>query len=332
MIYNRLMKREGFQMKRARIIYNPTSGREMFKKNLPEVLAKFESAGYETSCHATTCAGDATKAAKAAVEREFDIVVAVGGDGTLNEVVAGISQYEKRPKLGLIPMGTTNDFARAMHIPRKIEDAVDIILNGETMPVDVGILNDERYFINIAAGGRITELTYEVSSKMKTILGQFAYYIKGVEMMPSSMKATNMRIEYDDEVFEGDTMMFLCGLTNSVGGFEKLAPDASLNDGLFTLIILKKCNIADFVRLATLALRGEHLNDQNVIYKKASRVKVTSEDAVHINLDGEYGGDVPAVFKNLKGHVEIFASAERIVEESNNDYIADFEEDRNFHE
>ena len=83
-------------MKRARIIYNPTSGREAFKKNLPEVLARFEIAGYETSCHATTCAGDATEAAKAAVERGFDIIVAVGGDGTLNEVVAGVSQYEVR--------------------------------------------------------------------------------------------------------------------------------------------------------------------------------------------------------------------------------------------
>lgn len=317
-------------MKRARIIYNPTSGREMFKKSLPEVLARFEAAGYETSCHATTGKGDATTAAKAAVERGFDIIVAVGGDGTLNEVVAGVSQYEKRPKIGLIPMGTTNDFARAMHIPRNIEQAIDIIINGKTMPVDVGIVNDGSYFINIAAGGRITELTYEVPSKMKTILGQFAYYLKGIEMMPSSIKATNMRIEYDDEVFEGETIMFLCGLTNSVGGFEKLAPDASLNDGLFTLIILKKCNIADFVRLASLALRGEHLNDPNVIYKKASRVKVTTDDVVHINLDGEYGGDTPVEFKNLKAHIDVFASPERIYDESDTDLDDDVEDERRF--
>lgn len=317
-------------MKRARIIYNPTSGREAFKKNLPEVLARFEIAGYETSCHATTCTGDATEAAKVAVERGFDIIVAVGGDGTLNEVVAGVSQYEVRPKLGLIPMGTTNDFARAMHIPRNIDKAIDIILNGETMPVDVGIMNDERYFINIAAGGKITQLTYAVPSKLKTILGQFAYYLKGIEMMPSSIKATNMRIEYDDEVFEGETILFLCGLTNSVGGFEKLAPDASLNDGNFTLIVLKKCNLADFIRLLTLALRGEHLNDPNVIYKKATRVSVTSEESVHINLDGEYGGDSPVEFKNLKAHIEVFASPERIHDDSDSELDDDMEDERNF--
>ncbi len=293
-------------MKRARIIYNPTSGREAFKKQLPEVLEKLEIAGYEASCHATTGEGDATKAAIDAVRREFDIVIAVGGDGTLNEVVAGIGQCENRPKLGLIPMGTTNDFARAIHIPRKVEEALEIILAGESIPVDVGLVNDERYFINIAAGGRITELTYEVPSKMKTMLGQLAYYLKAIEMIPS-IKATHMKIEMDGEIFDDNAMMFFCGLTNSVGGFEKIAPDASINDGQFTVMVLKECNIADFIRIASLALRGEHLNDERVVYRKASRVVVTSEEEVHLNLDGEYGGDVPATFQNLKRHIEVFA-------------------------
>ena len=301
-------------MKRARIIYNPTSGREVFRKHLPEVLEKLEVAGYEASCHATTCAGDATAAAKVAVERGFDVIIAVGGDGTLNEVVAGIGGFEKRPKLGLIPMGTTNDFARAVHIPRKIDEAIDIIIKGDTLPVDVGLLNDERYFINIAAGGRITELTYEVPSKMKTVLGQLAYYLKAIEMIPS-IKATHMHIDIDGEVFDGSAMMFLCGLTNSVGGFEKLAPDASINDGLFTVIVLKECNIADFIKLATLALRGEHLSDERVIYKKANRVVVKSDEEVHLNLDGEYGGDAPAIFQNLKQHIEIFVPIDEIREE-----------------
>ncbi len=301
-------------MKRARIIYNPTSGREVFKKHLPEVLEKLEVAGYETSCHATTCEGDATLAAKNAVERGFDIIIAVGGDGTLNEVVSGVSPFENRPKVGLIPMGTTNDFARAVHIPRNIDEAVDIIIQGDTLPVDVGLLNGERYFINIAAGGRITELTYEVPSKMKTMLGQLAYYLKAVEMIPS-IKASHMRIEYDGEVFDGDAMMFLCGLTNSVGGFEKLAPDASINDGYFTLLVLKKVSLPEFIQLAAMALRGEHLNDDRVIYKKASVVKVTTENEVHLNLDGEYGGDAPATFENLKRHIDIFVPLADIREE-----------------
>lgn len=308
-----IINQDEIKMKRARIIYNPTSGREAFKRHLPEVLEKLEIAGYETSCHATTCEGDATKAAIEAVRREFDVVIAVGGDGTLNEVVAGISQCEKRPKLGLIPMGTTNDFARAVRIPRNVEEALNIIVAGDTIPVDVGILNENRYFINIAAGGRITELTYEVPSRMKTVLGQMAYYLKAIEMIPS-IKATHMKIQMDDEEFDGKAMMFLCGLTNSVGGFEKIAPDASINDGLFTVMILKECNIADFIRIASLALRGEHLSDERVIYRKASRVVVSSDQEVHLNLDGEYGGDAPAIFQNLKRHIEVFVPINRIRE------------------
>ncbi|MDR4945290.1 diacylglycerol kinase [Neobacillus cucumis] len=298
-------------MKRARLIYNPTSGREILKRNLPEILEKLEIAGYEASCHATTsAAGDATQAARLAVERQYDVVIAAGGDGTIHEVVNGLAEQEYRPKLGIIPAGTTNDFARALQIPRDIGTAVDIITRGELIPVDIGRIND-RYFINIAGGGRITEITYEVPSKLKTMLGQLAYYLKGMEMLPS-IKASDLKIEYDGKLFEGEAMMFLVGLTNSIGGFEKLAPDASINDGLFSLLILKKVNLAEFIRISTLAVRGEHVNDPNVIYTQANRIKVYSEEKVQLNLDGEFGGLLPAEFENLYRHLEVFVPLDDI--------------------
>jgi diacylglycerol kinase (ATP) len=304
---NRMM-----MMKRARLIYNPTSGREILKRNLPDILQKLEIAGYETSCHATTSAGDATKAAQIAVERKYDIVIAAGGDGTIHEVVNGLAEQEYRPKLGIIPAGTTNDFARALQIPRDIGSAVDIITKGDMIPVDIGRINN-KYFINIAGGGRITELTYEVPSKLKTMLGQLAYYLKGMEMLPS-INATDFRIEYDGKLFEGEAMLFLVSLTNSIGGFEKLAPDSSINDGLFSLLILKKINLADFVRIATLALRGEHVNDPNVIYTQANHIKVYSnlDEKVQLNLDGEFGGLLPAEFNNLYRHLEVFVPIDDI--------------------
>ncbi|WP_043934315.1 diacylglycerol kinase [Bacillus sp. EB01] len=292
-------------MKRARIIYNPTSGREAFRRHLPDVLEKLEKAGYEASCHATAGEGDAILAAKIAVERRYDVVIAAGGDGTINEVVNGLAQQDYRPKLGIIPMGTTNDFARALHIPRDIERATDIIVKGDRIPVDIGRMND-KYFINIAGGGRLTELTYDVPSKLKTVLGQLAYYLKGMEMLPS-INASHVCIEYDGKLFEGEAMLFLIGLTNSIGGFEKIAPDASLNDGMFSLLILKKVNLAEFIRVATLAIRGEHIKDENVIYTKANRIKIRSNDKVLLNLDGEYGGLLPAEFENLYRHFEVFA-------------------------
>lgn len=308
-------------MKRARIIYNPTSGREIFKKSLPDVLMKLEAAGYEASCHATTGAGDATNAARIAVERRYDLVIAAGGDGTINEVVNGLAKQDYRPKIGVIPTGTTNDFARALHIPRDIDTAVDIIVKGDTIPVDVGRVND-KFFINIAGGGRLTELTYDVPIKLKTMLGQLAYYLKGIEMLPS-IRATEVTIEYDGKLYEGEVMLFLIGLTNSVGGFEKLAPNASINDGMFSLLILKKTNLADFIRIASLALRGEHLNDSKVIYTKANRIRVKSNDRLQLNLDGEYGGDMPAEFENLYRHIEVFVPLDKIRPEDRPESLGD---------
>lgn len=295
-------------MKRARIIYNPTSGRELFKKHLPEVLQKLEQAGYETSCHATTGAGDATEAARQAVERKFDVVIAAGGDGTLNEVVNGLVGAEHRPKFGIIPVGTTNDFARAIGVNGSIEEAADIICDGYSVPLDIGRAND-KCFINIAGGGRITELTFEVPSKLKTVLGQLAYYLKGIEMLPS-LNPTYVEIEYDGKLLNEEITLFLITNTTSVGGFEKVAPYASINDGLFDLLILRKGSIADLIKAASQALRGEHINNPQILYTQANRIKVHTPEKLMINLDGEYGGDAPMEFENLYHHLELFVPKE----------------------
>lgn len=297
-------------MKRARVIYNPTSGREAMRKALPGVLERLELAGYEASAHATTGDGSATEAAKSACEREFDIVIAAGGDGTVSEVVDGMARQQYRPKLGILPMGTTNDFARAIRVPRDLNKAMNIIVDGYTKKLDIGRVNNH-HFMNIAGGGKLTELTYEVPSKLKTVLGQLAYYLKGVEMLPS-LRPTKVRIEYNDQVFEDEIMLFLVSNSNSVGGFEKLAPHATMDDGYFDLLILKKINLAEFVLLANKALRGQHLDDEHIIYTHASQINVIPEDAMQLNLDGEYGGALPGKFEVLHKHIEFFLPKEEV--------------------
>ena len=296
-------------MKRARIIYNPTSGREIFRKELPKVLKRLEEAGYETSAHATRGEGDATYAAKIAVERQYDLVVIAGGDGTINEVIQGIAEAEYRPKIGIIPAGTTNDFARALEIPREIKKAVDIIIDdNRPKALDIGKVNDQ-YFVNIAGGGDLTELTYDVPIKMKSAIGQLAYYIKGIEMLPS-LKPVQTRIEYDDHVFEGKIMLFLISNTNSVGGFEKLAPNALIDDGYFDMLILKKSSLAEFLRVASAGIRGTHLENDNIIYTQAKQIKVIPQDKMLLNIDGEYGGELPGEIINLQQHIEFYVSRE----------------------
>ncbi len=303
---------------RARLIYNPTSGKETLKKNLAEILMVIEKAGYETSAYATTpedfsAKHEATRAAMAG----FDLIIAAGGDGTINEVINGIAPLENRPKLAIIPGGTTNDFARALHIPRdNVVKAAEVILKNQTIKSDIGKAGDT-YFMNIAAGGYLTELTYEVPSHLKSVFGYLAYLAKGAEMLPR-VKPINMKLTYDDGVFDGEASMFFLGLTNSIGGFEQISPDARLDDGKFSLIIIKTANVIEIMHLITLMINGgKHVNDSRVIYTKTSSLyaeTINDDFRMMINLDGEYGGDAPMQFTNYKQHIEMFANLDDIPE------------------
>ncbi|SEO70992.1 diacylglycerol kinase (ATP) [Paenibacillus sophorae] len=276
------------------------------RRRLADILDRLDQGGIEATTHATTGEGDATAAAADAVNRGYDLIIAAGGDGTLNEVVNGMAEKPNLPPLGVLPLGTTNDFARAMGIPKHWEESCDLIIQQQSRLIDLGKAND-RYFINIAGGGTLTELTYEVPSRLKTMMGQLAYYLKGIEKM-ASLSPTELVIRASgQELIHDEFMLFLIANTNSVGGFEKLAPDARIDDGLFDVIALKKCNLAELIRLVTLALRGEHLQDKKVVYFRTNEMEVTSPGHVQLNLDGELGGTLPGHFRILPQHLRIFA-------------------------
>lgn len=304
--------------KRCRIIYNPTSGREAMKNNLVDILNILERAGYETSAYATTPEPNSAKnEAERAAKAGFNLIVAAGGDGTINEVVNGIAPLKHRPKLGIIPAGTTNDYARALKIPR--EDpigAAKVIAKGQTVKMDIGEAG-KNWFVNIAAGGLLTELTYGVPSQVKSLFGYLAYLVKGAELLPQ-IKPIKMHIEYDGGTYDGKASMFFLALTNSIGGFEQIVPDASLDDGKFTLIVVKTSNLIEILQLITMVLNGgKHVNDPRILYVKTSKlVAKPVDEKMMINVDGEYGGDAPMTFKNHRQHLEIFANTDEIPDEA----------------
>ena len=304
--------------KRCRIIYNPTSGREAMKNNLVDILNILERAGYETSAYATTPEPNSAKnEAERAAKAGFNLIVAAGGDGTINEVVNGIAPLKHRPKLGIIPAGTTNDYARALKIPR--EDpigAAKVIAKGQTVKMDIGEAG-KNWFVNIAAGGLLTELTYGVPSQVKSLFGYLAYLVKGAELLPQ-IKPIKMHLEYAGGTYDGKASMFFLALTNSIGGFEQIVPDASLDDGKFTLIVVKTSNLIEILQLITMVLNGgKHVNDPRILYVKTSKlVAKPVDEKMMINVDGEYGGDAPMTFKNHRQHLEIFANTDEIPDEA----------------
>ncbi|CAM3080228.1 diacylglycerol kinase (ATP) [Lactobacillus bombicola] len=301
--------------KKARLIYNPVSGHEQMPKNVADILNVLEQAGYEASAFRTTRQKQsAQKEATRAANAGFDLIVAAGGDGTINEVVNGIAFLEKRPQMAIIPAGTTNDYARALHIPREsIKDAVKVILKQKTRKMDIGqatFANHTQYFVNIAACGSLTELTYGVPSEVKSALGYTAYLIKGAEMLPH-LTTNELRLTYDDGVYEGKLSMLLLGMTNTIGGFEQIMPDAELGDGFFQLIVVKPSDPVKLLRLMALALNGKHVDDPDIIYTKTRSLKIelfgqSIGKELPVNLDGEIGAYCPVTFKNLQRRIEFF--------------------------
>ncbi|CCI86845.1 diacylglycerol kinase family lipid kinase [Lactobacillus gigeriorum] len=304
--------------KKARLIYNPVSGHEQMPKNVADILDILERAGYEASAYRTTPEKNSAKSeATRAAEEGFDLIVAAGGDGTINEVVNGIAFLEDRPKMAIIPAGTTNDYARALGIPRDdIKGAAEVILKNKCRKMDIGKAvfgEKEQYFVNIAASGSLTELTYGVPSEIKSALGYAAYLIKGAEMLPH-LSENKMRLTFDEGVYEGKLSMFLLGMTNSIGGFEQIMPDAQLSDGLFQLIVVKPADPGNLLKLMALALNGRHVDDPNIIYTKTRSLKAeligsSKGNDLPVNLDGEIGGYCPVTLENLQQHIEFYVGA-----------------------
>ncbi|HZK47234.1 MAG TPA: diacylglycerol kinase [Atopostipes sp.] len=308
--------------KRARIIYNPSSGREVIKKDLPDILAVYEDAGYETSAFQTTPEPlSAQKEAARCSEDGIDLIVAAGGDGTIHEVISGIAEKEYRPTVAIIPAGTTNDYARALRIPRhNLIEAAKLIHKQESLYMDIGKVitgEEEQHFVNIGAMGNLVSVTFDVTPQLKTIFGYLAYVVKGVELLPQ-VRSLPVEIDYEGGRFEGEATLVFIALSSTVGGFNNIVPDKVYGDGKFSMIIVKKATAFELVQLARKLLTdGTHLDSPLVIHKKTDYVdiKVTDDQQLKINLDGEYGGDAPVRFENLNHHVEVVVNMSSIKNE-----------------
>lgn len=305
--------------KRARIIYNPSSGRELVKRELPDIMEVYENAGYETSAFQTTPEPlSAQKEAARCCEDGFDLIVAAGGDGTIHEVINGIAEKEHRPTVAVIPAGTTNDYARVLQIPRNnLVKAAQLIEKKESIFMDIGKVETESssdYFVNIGAMGNLVSVTFEVTPQLKTMFGYLAYVVKGAELLPG-VRAVPVQIDYEGGSYEGDATLVFIALTSTVGGFNNIVPNTVLGDGKFSLIIVKKANPFELMQLARKLLTdGSHLDSPLVIHKQTDFVdiNVLDDSRLMINLDGEYGGDAPVHFKNLNHHVEFVANTSPI--------------------
>ena len=208
------------EKKKMLFIYNPKAGKAKIRSNLLDIIDIFTKAGFEVTAYPTQAKGDAVAAVKEQKQGYYDIVVCSGGDGTLDEVVTGMMQCEKRTPIGYVPAGSTNDFANSLHIPKNMIDAAQVIVEGETFNCDVGAFNED-IFVYIAAFGIFTDVSYETRQDLKNLLGHMAYILEGMRRL-SAIKAYRMKVESEELSVEGEFLFGMITNSTSVGGFKRI--------------------------------------------------------------------------------------------------------------
>ncbi|NKE07561.1 MULTISPECIES: diacylglycerol/lipid kinase family protein [Mesobacillus] len=289
---------------KAMIILNPSSGKEKAADYAEKIEETLRDRYDDIDIRRTEKEGDAAAFATEACISLYDGIIAMGGDGTINEAINGLAEQNHRPSLGIIPLGTVNDFARALNIPLDPYEAIDILKEQNLRPVDIGKINDH-YFANVIALGSIAEASYNVSPELKTRFGSLAYFMEGAKSFLKG-EAIDLVVEHEGGKWEGHTFLLLAALTNSVGGFESLAPEARLNDGKFHTFIIKKVSVPKIASLVPSLLKGELEESEDVEYIRTSYLNITSDKEHVVNIDGEEGEPLPFKAKVLPGHLDIF--------------------------
>jgi len=292
--------------KKLLLIVNPAAGRGAYKTNFADALHLLSRGGYAVTLLFTSGRGDATRFA-AEYAAAYDVAACTGGDGTLSEVLAGLMQLESPPPVGYFPMGTANDVATTLGLPKNDAfAAARRLLAGKPHPFDVGGFGEHDYFAYVAAFGAFTEVSYATPQDQKKMLGHLAYVLQGMQQLPK-IEPIPVRVEYDDGVFEGKVLYGSMSNSTSVAGIVHL-PEAmvSLGDGRSELVLVRDPgNVAAFAEIVSSVL-SERFDSDNLLILHTKKARFHFEKPVAWTRDGEAGGEYTDIeVRNIKCPVEL---------------------------
>ena len=275
-------------MKKMLFIYNPKAGKAQIRNKLADILDVFTRGGYEITIYPTQKREDAMEKTMTR-DRDYDIVVCSGGDGTLDEVVTGMIRSGFRTPIGYIPAGSTNDFGGSLGLPKNMVRAAESIVNGNNFACDVGAFNED-VFVYIAAFGLFTDVSYETGQDMKNVLGHMAYLLEGMKRLPA-IRSYPMRINYEDTTIEDDFIFGMVTNSVSVGGFKRITgKNVKLDDGVFEVTLIKRPKNPMELNNIMVSLLNRDIDTNAMYCFRTSRLEITSTEPLPWTLDGEYGG------------------------------------------
>ena len=273
---------------RVLLMVNPMAGRQKIRNELLYVVDTLTKAGYETIIY-TTQGKDATRDLLAEKDSQFDRVICCGGDGTFNEILSATMHWNKRPLLGYIPAGTTNDFAAGLKLPSDIREAAVNIVRGTPHTVDAGLFNTS-YFSYVASFGAFTETSYSTPQNFKNALGHLAYILEGIKEIPAFTSYT-VCVEADGQIYKDSYIFGAVSNARSVGGILKISDSlVDLNDGVFEVMMIKMPKtLMDLSAIVTslTSLNPLKYDPSMFLFLQTKELKITFEQEMVWSLDGE---------------------------------------------
>lgn len=307
-------------MLKSLFIINPSSGKQNFLESIERIISRLimQQIVNHVDVFYTKGKQDAFEKALALKKGQYDFVTAIGGDGTINEVISGVAKSDSDIPVAIISAGTVNDFANYLNLPTGVTEFCEMIKNFRLKQIDVGSING-KIFMNVVAAGIATEVGYNVSKDMKAIFGKAAYYVEGIKEVPKQLFSPfKLKVESEEYTDEDEFLLVLVMNSQSVGGYKQAAPLASVSDGELDVLLLKKIDLVLIPDLLFKLFSGNHINHPAVKYFQTKHITITPQDDKEINIDydGEYYGTFPADIKVLERKVSvIIPKSHNIVEE-----------------
>ncbi len=278
---------------RTKVIINPNAG-SVGKSELEEALRTLP----DVEICSTEEGGHAEELAREAVAEGVELVVAAGGDGTLNEVVNGLSADFPHARLGLIPLGTGNDFARSINVPADLQGALAILREGRVRKIDVAratVGSTSRCFLNVSAGG-FSKMVSERAGEAKEVWGPLAYMRAAIDALPELDAFETTIVLNGAERLQIETYNIVVSNGRYVAAGIPVAPNAELDDGLLEVMIAPATTLPNLAILIPQVLLGRHLESELLIFRRATRVEIEAHPPMAFNVDGEILAAASTVF------------------------------------
>ena len=277
------------------IVLNPAAGSVGNVDELVEKVRRIK----DSELRVTTKQGDAENLSREAVDGGCDLIVAAGGDGTLNAIINGIGERISDVSVGLIPLGTGNDFARSLNLSKDVDASIELIERRQTRQIDlVRVTSDgTRYFANVSGGGFSGIVDEKLTPEMKTTWGPLAYLRSAAEALPELRAYRTEMLLDDSEQMAMNLYNVIVANGRYVASGIPIAPDAVIDDGLLDIILIPERPATQLAFLMGQILLGEHLTSEALVFRRAGKLAVNSHPGMWFNVDGELVGNEPAVFE-----------------------------------